>query len=320
MALIWTISSAVFLMTMLISLGLYAHLTSREEIRTWSRRLSPSGQAAPEAGALATTFSLWMSKLSELLLKLGAATRPKDEQEVASIKRLLVTAGFRGEHAPLIFIGVKLFLAIGSIVLVSVVPAVMWGFPSDQTLLMYYVGAACIGYLLPTLWLKLAVRSRQDKIQKAVPDALDLLVTCVEAGLGLDSAITRVSSDMSQTHPALGEELSILSLELRTGLAREEALRRLAVRTGLEDVKTLVAVLIQTDRFGTSVAQALRVHADAMRVKRQLQAEALAAKLPVKMLFPLIFFILPSLFVVMLGPGVIRIIQVFIPITKAAGQ
>jgi tight adherence protein C len=320
MALIWTISLAVFLMTMLISFGLYTHFTSREEIRTWSRRLSPSGQTVPETGAFATTLSFWMSKLSDLLIKLGAATRPKDEEEVASIRRLLVTAGFRGGHASLIFIGVKLFLAIGSIVLISVVPMVMWGFPSDQTLLIYYVAAACIGYLLPTIWLKLAVRGRQDKIQKAVPDALDLLVTCVEAGLGLDIAIARVSSDISQTHPALGEELTILSLELRTGLAREEALRRLAVRTGLEDVKTLVAVLIQTDRFGTSVAQALRVHADAMRVKRQLRAEALAAKLPVKMLFPLIFFILPSLFVVMLGPGVIRIIQVFIPITKAAGQ
>src|SRR5574338_334288 len=102
MALIWTISSAVFLMTMLISLGLYAHLASREEIRTWSRRLSPSGQAAPEAGALAMTFSFWMSKLSELLVKLGAATRPKDEQEVASIRRSLIMAGYRSEHAPLV--------------------------------------------------------------------------------------------------------------------------------------------------------------------------------------------------------------------------
>ena len=320
MAFIWTISLAVFLMTMLISLGVYAHLSSREEIRTWSRRLSPSGQAVPESGALATTLSFWMAKLSDLLVRLGAATKPKDEQEMASIRRLLVTAGFRSEHAPLIFIGVKLFLAIGSILLISLVPMVIWNFPSNQKLLMYYIAAACIGYLLPTIWLKLAVRGRQDRIQKAVPDALDLLVTCVEAGLGLDIAIARVSGDISQTHPALGEELTILSLELRTGLAREEALRRLAVRTGLEDVKTLVAVLIQTDRFGTSVAQALRVHADAMRTKRQLRAEALAAKLPVKMLFPLIFFILPSLFVVMLGPGVIRIIRVLLPITKAVGH
>lgn len=305
-------------MTLLMSIGIYAHFASREEFRAWSRRLHPNGEAVPEAGALATTLAFWRSKLSGLLMKLGAATKPKDEQEVASIRGLLVTAGFRSEHAPLIFIGVKLFLAIASIVVVSLVPMVMWRFPSDQTLLMYYVGAACIGYLLPTLWLKLAARARQDKIQKAVPDALDLLVTCVEAGLGLDIAIARVSSDINPTYPALGEELAILSLELRTGLAREEALRRLAVRTGLDDVKTLVAVLIQTDRFGTSVAQALRVHADAMRVKRQLRAEALAAKMPVKMLFPLIFFILPSLFVVMLGPGVIRIIQVFVPITKAA--
>lgn len=320
MTLIGMISLAVFLTTMVISLGVYAQFSSREELRNWSRRLDPNGQVSADAGALSAAVSHWMGKLTTLLMKIGTVIRPRNEQEVASIRKALISAGYRNEHAALVFIGVKLLLAAAGIVAVSLVPVVMWGFPSDQKLLAMYVGAACSGYLLPSLWLKIAVRNRQDKLQKAVPDALDLLVTCVEAGLGLDIAITRVSSDISQTYPALGEELTILSLELRTGLAREEALRRLATRTGLEDVRTLVAVLVQTDRFGTSVAQALRVHADAMRVKRQLRAEALAAKLPVKMLFPLIFFILPSLFVVMLGPGVVRIIRVLLPMATTAGQ
>ena len=255
------------------------------------------------------------------MARLGGLIKPKDEHEIASIKLSLLQAGYRTGHAPFVFMGAKLVLAAVGIVLVSLVPAVMWGFPTQQKLLVYYIMAACIGYLLPILWLKLAVRSRQDKLQKAVPDALDLLVTCVEAGLGLDAAITKVSNDIRNSQPILGEELTVLSLELRTGLSREEALRRLATRTGLEDIRTLVAVLVQTDRFGTSVAQALRVHADAMRVKRQMRAEAIAAKLPVKMLFPLIFFILPSLFVVLIGPGVIRIMRVFIPLAqKQAGS
>jgi tight adherence protein C len=319
MTLIWIISLAVFLTTIFISFGVYTHLNAREEVRTWSRRLNPT-QASNEGWSLSTSFSMWMSKLSSLLVRLGTAIKPKNEQEYASIKLSLVQAGFRGEHAPLIFIGLKLFLAGTGIVMVSLVPMVMWGFPSEQKLLMLYLAAASIGYLLPSLWLKMAVKRRQEKVQKAVPDALDLLVTCVEAGLGLDIAIARVSNDINHTHPALGEELTLLSLELRTGLARDEALRRLATRTGLEDVRTLVAVLVQTDRFGTSVAQALRVHADAMRVKRQLRAETLAAKLPVKMLFPLIFFILPSLFVVMLGPGVIRIFRIFLPMAGTIGN
>ncbi|HEU4683671.1 MAG TPA: type II secretion system F family protein [Nitrospira sp.] len=316
MTLIWIITGAVFLTTILISVGVYVHFAAREEVRVWSRRLQPAG-ANP--ASMPTALTMWLSRFSELLARLGAMTKPNDEREIASIKASLAQAGYRKDHATLMFIGLKLFLAGIGIVIVSLIPAVMWGFPSQEKLLVYYVIAGCVGYLLPGLWLKMAVRARQDKIQRAVPDALDLLVTCVEAGLGLDIAIAKVSSDIADTHPVLGEELTLLSVELRTGLAREEALRRLAARTGLEDVRTLVAVLVQTDRFGTSIAQALRVHADSMRVKRQLRAEALAAKLPVKMLFPLIFFILPSLFVVMLGPGVIRIIRVFLPMATQTG-
>lgn len=315
MTFIWIISLAVFVTTIVISMGLYTHMAAREEVRMWSRRLQPTREA-PDESSISKMFTFWKSKFSDLLVRLGAKMKPTDEREVASIKQSLVQAGYRNEHALLIFVGLKLFLAGVGIVLVSLVPAVTWGFPSEQKLLTYYVIAACAGYFLPVLWLRMAIRSRQDNLQKAVPDALDLLVTCVEAGLGLDIAIAKVGNDISDTHPILADELTLLSLELRTGLAREEALRRLATRTGLEDVRTLVAVLVQTDRFGTSVAQALRVHADSMRVKRQLRAEALAAKLPVKMLFPLIFFILPSLFVVMLGPGVVRIIRVFLPLAS----
>ena len=319
MTFIWLITLAVFMTAMVVSLGLYSHFHSREEIRSWARRLNQN-EASLQEGSLKTLFSFWVDKITRVLIRLGEMAKPKSEEEYSGLRQNLVTAGFRAEHAPLLVIGSKLFLAAFGIVLVSMVPAALWGFPSDQKLIIGYVFAACIGYLLPTIWLKLAVRSRQDKIRKSVPDALDLLVTCVEAGLGLDQAIGKVSTDIGHSHPELCDELMLLTLDLRAGMGREEALRRLATRTGLEDVRTLVAVLIQTDRFGTSVAQALRVHAEAMRVKRQLRAEAMAAKLPVKMLFPLIFFILPSLFVVMLGPGVVRIMRIILPMAKSTGS
>jgi tight adherence protein C len=145
------------------------------------------------------------------------------------------------------------------------------------------------------------------------PDALDLIVICVEAGLGLGPAIQRVGQELQMPHPELSEEFHLLSVELRTGMPRPQALRNFANRTGLEDVKTLVAILIQTDRFGTSIGDALRVHSDSMRKTRQFRAEELAAKLPVKMLFPLIFFIFPSFFVVILGPALLRIIRFMLP-------
>jgi tight adherence protein C len=139
------------------------------------------------------------------------------------------------------------------------------------------------------------------------------MVVCVEAGLGLDQAIARVGGEVERAHPELSDELNILSLELRTGISRQEALRNLSHRTDLEEVGNLVALLVQTDRFGTSIGQALRVHADSMRTTRRLRAEELAAKLPVKLLLPLIFFIFPSMFIVVLGPAIIKMVRVLFP-------
>ena len=155
------------------------------------------------------------------------------------------------------------------------------------------------------------VKKRQKAIQHGLPDALDLLVVCVEAGMGLDAAIYRVCQEMSIKDPILSSELRLLTLELRAGKARREALKNLSARIGLEDVGSLVAMLIQTDMFGTSIAQTLRVYADSMRTKRFQLAEELAAKLPVKLLMPLIFFIFPTLLIVILGPAGIRIFQMF---------
>ena len=200
-----------------------------------------------------------------------------------------------------------------AVCLVVLIPAKVLGFPSTGQLIFYYVSAAACGYYAPSLWLRKTIARRQDALQRAIPDALDLMVVCVEAGLGLDQAIGRVGEEVKRTHPTLGDELNLLALELRTGVTRQEALRNLAHRTDLEEVRNLVAILVQTDRFGTSIGQALRVHADSMRTTRRLKAEELAAKLPVKLLLPLIFFIFPSMFIVTIGPACIRMVRVLFP-------
>jgi len=157
------------------------------------------------------------------------------------------------------------------------------------------------------------VNQRKEKILQGLPDALDLMVVCAEAGVGLDASIHRVGEEMKLTNKPLSEEFKLLNLELRAGKQRRDALKNLAMRTDLDDVKSLVTLLVQTERFGTSIAQALRVHSDAMRTQRFQRAEEVAAKLPVKLVFPLILFIFPSLFVTILGPAVIRIYKILLP-------
>ena len=167
--------------------------------------------------------------------------------------------------------------------------------------------SALLGFYLPDIWLRQKADKRKEKILNALPDALDLLVVCVESGMGLDSAIYRVAQEMRLNSPELSDELQLMNLELRAGKSRRDALKNLASRTNLEEINSLVTLLIQTDQFGTSMADALRIYSDAYRTQRYQRAEELAAKLPVKLLFPLVVFIFPALFVVLLGPAAISI-------------
>ena len=179
--------------------------------------------------------------------------------------------------------------------------------------LMLLLGAAAIGYYLPNRVLLYWVNQRQNELFSAFPDALDLLRVCVEAGLGLDSAVERVGREMQIESEALAQEFSLLGLELRAGATRADALRNLALRIGLADIDALVAMLIQADRFGTSVADSLKVHSEALRNKRRLRAEEAAAKLPVKILMPLIFCVFPALLMVLLGPAIINVSEALLP-------
>lgn len=244
---------------------------------------------------------------------LGEASKPQTEEELSRVRRTLIQAGYRGADAPIILYGAKLCLMIVlPVAFMFLRTSALPPISSARTLCLVVV-LAVTGFYLPTIWVARTMRRRKRKILEGFPDALDLMVVCVEAGLGLDAAISWVGKEIQLTHKVLSEEFKLLDLELRVGLARQKALRNLSLRTDLEEITSLVALLIQTDRFGTSVAQALRVHSEAMRTKRHQRAEEMAAKLPVKLLFPLVFFIFPSLFIVILGPGVIQIMRILLP-------
>jgi len=228
-------------------------------------------------------------------------------KDMSATKRMLVRAGYRRPEAVMALRGAKVLFPV-----VFLVAVYFSGLAQSGNAVLIYILALLAGFLLPDMWLSRRVRRRQTILRKALPDALDLLVVCIEAGLGLDQAFMRVSQELRITHPELCGELDLVNAQIRIGRTRIEAMRELASRTGVDDIKALVAMLIQTDRFGTSVSQSLRVHADDMRMKRRQRAEEAAAKTPVKMVPPLVFFIFPALFVVILGPAIITIFRQFV--------
>jgi tight adherence protein C len=227
-----------------------------------------------------------------------------------------MNAGLRDPSTPAVYFAAKSLLAIGLPLLVFIMLGLSGARPAPTLTMATLLVAAGIGYYLPNAVLAHMIERRQRTILESFPDALDLLTVCVEAGLGLDAALLRVATEMEVTSPILSEELHLVNLELRAGSSKEKSLRNLSLRTGVEDVDTLVAMLIQAERFGTSVADSLRVHSDALRTKRRLRAEEAAAKIPVKLLFPLIFCIFPSMMLVLLGPAFIRIARVFFPLVQ----
>jgi tight adherence protein C len=236
-------------------------------------------------------------------LKRVGQIAPKSPSEMGKLQTKLVIAGFRSREALIVFLGLRAGCALAAFALASIA----------TSSLLFAIGASGLGYLLPSMVLGRKAKQRQHRIRLSLPDALDLLVVSVEAGLGLDQAIQRVGEELSTAHPDLSAELRMVNFELRAGTARSEALHNLAERTGVDDLSSLVAMLVQTDRFGTSVAQSLRVHSDTLRVKRRQRAEEAAAKTGVKMVFPLVFCIFPAIWVVTIGPAAISFIKVIVP-------
>lgn len=247
-------------------------------------------------------------KVVDTLKRFGKIA-PKSPSEMGKLQRRLVAAGFRSNEALIVFLGIRVAAAAGLFALVAT-PIIF------RPNVVMALGAAGLGYMLPNIVLARMERRRQHRIRLSLPDALDLMVVSVEAGLGLDQAIQRVSEELSFAHKDLCDELKLINLELRAGKARGEALQNLGERTGVDDVQSLVAMLVQTDKFGTSVAQSLRVHSDTLRTKRRQRAEEAAAKTGVKMVFPLVLCIFPAIWVVTLGPAAIKIVKVLGPLAE----
>jgi tight adherence protein C len=259
--------------------------------------LDPSvSESAPYTDVLVESFK----KLSRYA--------PKSPSEMGKLQRKLVAAGYRSKEAILVFIGIRVGVSLLLFVIVSI--------PIFHINVLVAIGAAAIGYLLTTMGLGRLAQRRQHRIRLSLPDALDLLVVSVEAGLGLDQALQRVGQELAFAHGDLCDELRLVNLELRAGNARSEALHNLAERTGVDDLSSLVAMLVQTDKFGTSVAKSLRVHSETLRTKRRQRAEEAAAKTGVKMVFPLVFCIFPAVWVVTIGPAAIRFVQVLFPMAQ----
>ncbi len=268
---------------------------------------SLTGAPAPGSHPLLERLAHWLTPLARPSL-------PEAGWEHTPLRVRFANAGLRSAAAPVVYFGMKTLLtfALPGVLLIYLgLSASSLRTPAALPALLLL--AAC-GYYLPNVVLAQLVKHRQRELFEAFPDALDLMRVCVEAGLGLDASIERVGREMALESPALAEEFHLVTLELRAGASRGDALRNLAVRVGLEDIDAMVSMLVQADRFGTSIADSLRVHSEALRTKRRLLAEEKAAKLPVTLLFPLIFCIFPALLTVLLGPAVITVLRTLMPI------
>jgi tight adherence protein C len=302
---IWLLTLLTFLATMGVVVALfYAFSPGEVSIATRLARIAGITSPVQEEAKFADRQK---ERVRDTLANVGKMLPAVSTEKASRTQLLMIRAGYRSPEGLLAMRGIKLIFPIAALAGVY-----LTGMYRANPFLVPVL-ALGLGYLLPDMWLTWRVKSRQHKLRRALPDALDLLVICVEAGLGLDQALMKVSQDMRISHPELSEELQLVNMEMRIGKTRIDALRELARRTGLDDIKALVAMLIQTERFGTSIAQSLRVYSDDMRLKRRQRAEEMSAKTSVKMVPALVFFIFPALMVVILGPAIITLIRQMLP-------
>jgi len=301
------IAFLTFLFILILGIWINNYLISYQDHKDMTQRFKKMDKTMrPDTNQITLTQSPLKNDFIKFFYYLGNIIRPTDDN-ISKLRLVFLRAGIRHESAPVLFYGVKIFLA-------SLLPLMLFffnvigvrGFSYFHGIFFYFF-VMVIGFFLPNLALHRKISKRQDQILECLPEAIDLMVVCVEVGISLDAAINRVGEEIKLKSKELSDEFKLLNLELRAGKSRQDALKSFAQRINLESVNSLVALLIQTDIFGTSVSRALHVHADSMRTMRFQKAEEMASKLPVKLLFPLIFFILPALFVVLIGPAAIRI-------------
>jgi tight adherence protein C len=301
------IAITTFVCVTLAMVGVYWLLTRPQSAATerLKRLGQTSGASTPVSVSItedegAATFAKRIATPLNRLVPASAA-------EVQKLQKMLMQAGFRSPNAPLTYRTIQLVLMAGLPATVAVICA-MLGRPLNGAVIWILIGFI-VGFFSPRYVLNRMIRTRQQRIRWGLADALDLMVVSVEAGLGLNAAMLKVSSELKQVHPDVSDEFELANLEIRVGRERDEALRNLAERTGVDDLRSLVAMLIQTDKFGTSIAKAIRVFSDSLRTKRRQRAEQAAQKAAVKLLFPLACFLFPTLFIAILGPALLQLMD-----------
>lgn len=275
---------------------------TQDRLERFGKVGQPGEVSSRQAGA--ERFQDLLEKAAPALAK---PLTPQSEQEQSALRIRLANGGWRGENAVPFYLGIRFAFLIVGLTIAALVVLPAYGFTRNG--IMYLFLCVGVSFYLPAVFVWWRVKKRQEQIFFGLPDALDLMVVCVEAGLGLDAAMRKVCEEMGLTYPIISEEFSICNFQLQMGRPRREVLHDLGIRTGVDDMKSLAAILIQADRFGSSIAQALRVQSDSMRVRRKQQAEERAAKTAVQLLFPLVLFIFPAIFVVLVGPAAIQIMD-----------
>jgi tight adherence protein C len=297
----------VFLATFGVAIWMLGRTAGNPTSQRMKRILGDSEREASRAQ------EKWVDRVADATKSFAKLSVPDAGYETSALRRRFLNAGVRGASAPMAYFGMKTVLALGFPILAYAVLTATRTSMQGYGLLGVLLLASAGGYYLPNYMLMKAILRRQREILDNFPDALDLMTVCMEAGLGPEAALNKVAEEVVHKSPTLSEELRLVNLELRAGASRERALRNLALRTGVDEVEGFVAMINQADRFGTSIAQSLRVHSDTVRTRRRQRAEETAAKIPLKLLFPLIFCIFPALMLVIMGPAVIQMIRVVLP-------
>ena len=301
-----------FVVICLLSMGIIIHFRGAQSRREMIKKIRSADNDWSAAENPLPSLDMSVGSRSPFVKFLGAIgmkTNPGRSADDSDIKFKFLRAGLRGRNVPTVFWGTKFLLAIVLPVAFLAVAVVFFRTMPFKHMFLSAMFLALLGLFLPDMWLLFKTSVRKEKLSKAFPDALDLMVVCVESGMGLDAAISRVGEELSFSHPDLSREMKMMNLELRAGKPRHVALRNLGDRMDIDDINSFVTLLIQTDRFGTSVAQALRVFSETFRTARYQKAEEIAAKIATKLLFPLVLCIFPAMFIITLAPAAIRIFR-----------
>jgi tight adherence protein C len=302
---------AIVLVGVFVSIGLAVGALALQLLR-WSTPEHREIQKLRQRSLDGVFTNMELTEVAAPWVKRFQQVAPKSPKEMSKLRRRLTTAGYRSMTAAVLYGAAEVILPI----IFAVAALLLFGFSKWYIALF----AAAVGYMGPGLWLSRKTTLRQKQIRNGLPDALDLMIVCIEAGSGIDQSLVKTSDELDISYPALAEELRLITTEMRAGKPRLEAFKNFAARTKVDEVRSLVAMLVQTDRFGTSIALALRTHAEVARTKRRQNAEERAAKIGVKLVFPLVFCLFPSLYVAILGPAVVDYVRIFKPGISNSGK